>query len=401
MSRFGALLDSTFDRVSESAVLFGVLIHALRRRQNDLAVLAFITIGSSLLVSYIRARAEGLQAPVTDGMFTRAERVLVLAVGLLLGWPASSPVATRRAYPTYSAAAVGPRQRGTRRTRPERPANTPDAHVQIIAISGPGLVEASPIYRNPRMLYSARMTRAPTVILLALAFAAAGSACGHRFRAGLPSAPSTPTPVGTPASGTVLAADDFSDPSIGLLPRSCTGAPTLAGNAYECGYFNSEYQLAVPQPTTQGIALALVPGSYATRLPASNTTVDVDVRLATIGAGLPSVALRCRRILQSPAAIQGYELTIAPGAGAFTLLRFDPTAGNAGTNAVRLAGPQLSPAIQQGVASNHLRLTCNGSTITATINGMQVASVQDNTYQFGQVELVAEMLPSGPPDSLK
>jgi CDP-diacylglycerol--glycerol-3-phosphate 3-phosphatidyltransferase len=86
VTRFGALLDSTFDRVSEVSVLLGVLAYALRRRQNDLAVLAFTAAGGSLLVSYIRARAEGLQVSLTEGIFTRPERVLVLSAGLLFGW---------------------------------------------------------------------------------------------------------------------------------------------------------------------------------------------------------------------------------------------------------------------------------------------------------------------------
>lgn len=84
-SRFGALLDSTFDRLSEAAVLFGVLLSVLAKGQHDLAALAFVAMAGSLLVSYVRARAEGLGLTMKEGLFTRAERVVVLGVALLFG----------------------------------------------------------------------------------------------------------------------------------------------------------------------------------------------------------------------------------------------------------------------------------------------------------------------------
>lgn len=83
----GALLDSTLDRVSEAAVLAGVLLYALDRDDNTLATLSFVAVTGSLLVSYVRARVEGLGARLTDGLFTRAERVVVLGVALLVSMP--------------------------------------------------------------------------------------------------------------------------------------------------------------------------------------------------------------------------------------------------------------------------------------------------------------------------
>jgi len=85
-TRFGALLDSTFDRLSEAAVLFGVLLHTLDRGHDEQAALAFVAIVGSLMVSYVRARGEGLGVSMTDGLFTRPERVVVLGVALLFGW---------------------------------------------------------------------------------------------------------------------------------------------------------------------------------------------------------------------------------------------------------------------------------------------------------------------------
>jgi CDP-diacylglycerol--glycerol-3-phosphate 3-phosphatidyltransferase len=82
----GALLDSTFDRVSEAAVLFGVLWYALDRGHDEQAALAFVAVVGSMLVSYVRARVEGLGGKLTDGLFTRAERVVLLALALLFGF---------------------------------------------------------------------------------------------------------------------------------------------------------------------------------------------------------------------------------------------------------------------------------------------------------------------------
>jgi CDP-diacylglycerol--glycerol-3-phosphate 3-phosphatidyltransferase len=80
---FGALLDSVADRVSEAAVLLGVLLLALDRDEPALAVLAFLALVASLLVSYVRARAEGLGVQGEVGLLARPERVLLLAAGLL------------------------------------------------------------------------------------------------------------------------------------------------------------------------------------------------------------------------------------------------------------------------------------------------------------------------------
>ncbi|MBM4446068.1 MAG: CDP-alcohol phosphatidyltransferase family protein [Chloroflexi bacterium] len=83
-TRFGALLDSTFDRISDAIVLFGLLALYLRIGGTSEIVLIFLALISALLTSYIRARAEGLGINCSVGLFTRAERVIILALGLLL-----------------------------------------------------------------------------------------------------------------------------------------------------------------------------------------------------------------------------------------------------------------------------------------------------------------------------
>jgi CDP-diacylglycerol---glycerol-3-phosphate 3-phosphatidyltransferase len=85
-SRFGALYDSTLDRLSEAAVLLGVLWYYLDLGRTEESLLAFVAVVGSLMVSYVRARAEGLGLALQDGLFTRSERVVVMGAALLFGW---------------------------------------------------------------------------------------------------------------------------------------------------------------------------------------------------------------------------------------------------------------------------------------------------------------------------
>ena len=89
VSRRGALLDSVMDRVAEGALLLGLLIFYTRSNTFDqtLALLTFIAFAGSMMVSYVRARAEGLGMKGTAGFATRPERVVVISVALLLSEP--------------------------------------------------------------------------------------------------------------------------------------------------------------------------------------------------------------------------------------------------------------------------------------------------------------------------
>ena len=84
-SKLGALLDSVFDRFSEAVLLFGLLVYELDEGHREEAALVFVVVVGSLLVSYVRARAESLGVALTSGLFTRAERVVVLGVALITG----------------------------------------------------------------------------------------------------------------------------------------------------------------------------------------------------------------------------------------------------------------------------------------------------------------------------
>lgn len=82
-SRFGAFLDSTLDRYSEAVIFLGLFIYLSGQNQRLELILIYATMVGSLMVSYARARAEGIGIPLKDGLFTRFERVFLLVVGLL------------------------------------------------------------------------------------------------------------------------------------------------------------------------------------------------------------------------------------------------------------------------------------------------------------------------------
>ena len=83
-SQFGAVLDSTLDRLSEAVLLLGILVLYAREQSAIGILVAGLALLASPLVSYIRAKAESLGLECHVGLFTRAERVIVLALGLLL-----------------------------------------------------------------------------------------------------------------------------------------------------------------------------------------------------------------------------------------------------------------------------------------------------------------------------
>jgi CDP-diacylglycerol--glycerol-3-phosphate 3-phosphatidyltransferase len=87
-SSFGALFDSTVDRVTEGALFLSfIFITSAAVWPYDVRlqiVLIFLAMVGSFLTSYIRARAEALNIDCKVGLFTRVERVIILALGLLL-----------------------------------------------------------------------------------------------------------------------------------------------------------------------------------------------------------------------------------------------------------------------------------------------------------------------------
>ena len=80
---FGAFLDSTLDRWAEIAVYLGLLYRF--RTDATVAILIYLALAGSVMVSYTRARAEGVAIPTQVGWFARLERIGILVVGVLLG----------------------------------------------------------------------------------------------------------------------------------------------------------------------------------------------------------------------------------------------------------------------------------------------------------------------------
>jgi CDP-diacylglycerol--glycerol-3-phosphate 3-phosphatidyltransferase len=82
-TRFGALYDSTVDRITEGALFLALAWIFLLSGNLTAVVLAFVAMVGSFLISYIRARSEGLGIECKVGVFTRAERIGILVLGLL------------------------------------------------------------------------------------------------------------------------------------------------------------------------------------------------------------------------------------------------------------------------------------------------------------------------------
>ncbi len=81
---FGGILDSTLDRLSEAALMVSILVVFGINGSIPGIWITGIALVSSMVVSYIRSRAEAAGIDCEIGIFTRPERIIVLAIGLLL-----------------------------------------------------------------------------------------------------------------------------------------------------------------------------------------------------------------------------------------------------------------------------------------------------------------------------
>lgn len=75
-SRWGGFLDSTIDRVTDSAIIVGVTVYLIDKN-DPLAYVAVATLVSGLLVPYIRAKAESFNITCTGGIAERTERLVI------------------------------------------------------------------------------------------------------------------------------------------------------------------------------------------------------------------------------------------------------------------------------------------------------------------------------------
>jgi CDP-diacylglycerol--glycerol-3-phosphate 3-phosphatidyltransferase len=86
VTAWGGFLDSVLDRYSDLFLLLAILIYYLKKEDAGLVILtSFVSIGT-VLIAYIRAKAESLQVPCSVGLMERAERIILLSVGILFQW---------------------------------------------------------------------------------------------------------------------------------------------------------------------------------------------------------------------------------------------------------------------------------------------------------------------------
>lgn len=83
-SQFGDFLDATLDRLAEASIGLGLLWHAMARHDDLQIGLIYAVVLGSVMISYARARAEVLDLDCEVGIMPRPERIIILALGLIL-----------------------------------------------------------------------------------------------------------------------------------------------------------------------------------------------------------------------------------------------------------------------------------------------------------------------------
>lgn len=88
-TKFGGVLDSLVDRLSEASIFTAISIYAIRSdigvtRLLSLIVLVFLSLTSSQIVSYLRSKGESLGIKTDVGIMTRPERIIVIFIGLVI-----------------------------------------------------------------------------------------------------------------------------------------------------------------------------------------------------------------------------------------------------------------------------------------------------------------------------
>jgi len=85
-TRFGALLDSTLDRYSDSFIFIAIAWFFFDRNNLAGVMLSIGSLVGAFVISYVRARAEGIGIECAVGIMERPERVVLLAFGCITGW---------------------------------------------------------------------------------------------------------------------------------------------------------------------------------------------------------------------------------------------------------------------------------------------------------------------------
>ncbi len=85
-SSFGALYDSVLDRYSELIMFLGICYYLISHDYFLSSLFAFVAMVGSIMVSYVRARAEGLGVDCSVGWMQRPERILLVGISALACW---------------------------------------------------------------------------------------------------------------------------------------------------------------------------------------------------------------------------------------------------------------------------------------------------------------------------
>ncbi len=85
-TKFGAFLDSVLDRFSDAFVLLAMGWNLYNHDNISGALVSVLTLVSSFMISYVRARAEGLGEKCTKGILERPERIVLLSLGAISGY---------------------------------------------------------------------------------------------------------------------------------------------------------------------------------------------------------------------------------------------------------------------------------------------------------------------------
>jgi CDP-diacylglycerol--glycerol-3-phosphate 3-phosphatidyltransferase len=83
-SKFGALFDSSLDRYAELFMFLGTAIYFVQKDHPITSIMVFLALGGSMMVSYVRARAEGLGFDCKVGIMQRPERIVYIGVSSLI-----------------------------------------------------------------------------------------------------------------------------------------------------------------------------------------------------------------------------------------------------------------------------------------------------------------------------
>lgn len=82
VTKFGGFLDSSLDRYADGVLMLALVWRGIELNDRWVIVLAVLALIGAFLVSYTRARAEGIGLTLKEGFFTRLERMIVLVLGL-------------------------------------------------------------------------------------------------------------------------------------------------------------------------------------------------------------------------------------------------------------------------------------------------------------------------------